>query len=142
MDRLRRVFQLTRRERFILAQAWGLFLLVDLALRMLPFKYLRALCQERSLRTPAAAASERVSVARLAWLVDVAGRYAPARATCLEKALVLSWLLGRRGVATALRIGVARRNGSLVAHAWLEREGQVIPALPEGDGYYQLFPVR
>ncbi|MEE9124533.1 MAG: lasso peptide biosynthesis B2 protein, partial [candidate division NC10 bacterium] len=57
-----------------------------------------------------------------------------------------AWLLRRRGVATSLRIGVARQEGKFTAHSWLETgEGEVFglsetdkytplsnPALPEG----------
>jgi hypothetical protein len=77
-------------------------------------------------------------VPRLVRLVEVAGRYAPVEATCLKKALVLAWLLGRRGIATALRIGVARREEELMAHAWLEPERQTVLGLPRGDRYEPL----
>lgn len=112
----------------ILAQAWGLFLLADLGLRILPFKHLLAVCQKRSLELGGVVAPvPSPSLARVAWLVEVAGRYAPVNGTCLKRALVLSWILGRRGIATTLRIGVARRGGdSLTAHAWLERGGEAL----------------
>ena len=139
IERLQRIFRLSPSEWVILAQAWGFVLLVDLALRILPFKRLPALFQRRSLKTRAHGASAQPSVVpRLVRLVEVAGRYAPVEATCLKKALVLSWLLGRRGIATALRIGVARREGELMAHAWLEPERQVVLGLPGGDGYEPL----
>ncbi len=79
------------------------------------------------------------SLARAFWLVEVAGRYSPVNATCLKKAIVLSWLLRKRGMVTTLRIGVARRDGTLIAHAWLEQGGQVILGHPECDGYERLF---
>lgn len=80
-----------------------------------------------------------LSLERVAWLVEVAGRYSPVSATCLEKAIVLSWLLGRRGLATTLRIGVARREGALAAHAWLEHAGEVILGHPGDDEYASVF---
>ncbi len=87
-----------------------------------------------------------VDTQRMAWLVDVADRYAPGKSSCLRKAAALAWLLRRRGVATSLRIGVARQEGKFTAHSWLETgEGEVFglsetdkytplsnPALPEG----------
>jgi hypothetical protein len=55
-----------------------------------------------------------------------AARFVPG-ARCLARALAGQALLSRRGVATDLRIGVTRREEKgLVAHAWLEREEQVI----------------
>lgn len=125
-ERLRKVFRLPAAERAVLAQAWGLFLVVDLALRVLSFKRLLALRARLCRAERPNPAARPPSMARLAWLVEVAGRYVPVNATCLKKALVLSWLLGRRGIATVLRIGVARQGNGLVAHAWLDCDGQPV----------------
>ncbi len=87
-----------------------------------------------------------VNLQRMAWLVDVADRYAPGRSSCLRQTAALAWLLRRRGVVTNMRIGVAREGNKLTAHSWLEsRDGQIFglsdpdqytplsnPALPEG----------
>ncbi len=143
IERLQRVSRLPRDERALLAQAWGLFLLADLALRILPLPRLLAFSDRLIRRPMARPPSPPVPPpARLASLVEVAGRYAPLRATCLKKSLVLSWLLGRRGIATRLHIGVARREGRIEAHAWLERDGQAIPGLPGPDGYEPLVSTR
>ena len=127
MRRVHKVFQLSPGERVVLVQAWGLFLLVELALRILPFTRLLSLSRTVFLKQKSEPASGLVpSVSRLAWLVEVAGRYTPVRATCLKKALVLSWLLARRGTRTEVQIGVTRHEGRLEAHAWLDYDGQVI----------------
>ncbi|MGH2400062.1 MAG: lasso peptide biosynthesis B2 protein, partial [bacterium] len=120
IDRLRRFLQLPRRERFILLAAWGLLVLLEPALHLIPFPRLLTFAQRVSTRR--ATAPLEPSVARLAWLVERAARYTPGEATCLKQTLVLSSILGRRGVATAFRIGVARPDGVLSAHAWLEYE--------------------
>lgn len=140
IERLQRVFRLPPRERLILVQAWGLFLLAEVGLRALPFKHLltlsRKVCVKR-LGEPALARPP--SVPRLVWLVDVAGRYAPVNVTCLNRALVLSWLLGRRGIAATFRIGVARDEGGRVhAHAWVDCDGQVILGNEESERYEPL----
>ncbi len=112
---------------------------MGLVLRVLSFKRLLAFMERmpRRRRDGPGRAGEP-SLPRLTWLVEVAGRHAPVEPTCLKTALVLFWLLQRRGIATTLRIGVARRDGALVAHAWLERQGQVIAGLPGGEGYAPL----
>ncbi len=139
IERLQGVSRLPRCERALLAQAWGLFFLADLALRILPLPRLLALSDRLVWRPMAGPPSPPVPPpARLAWLVEVAGRYAPLCATCLQKALVLGWLLRRRGIATTLRIGVSRSHGRFEAHAWLEREGEAIPGLPGSDGHAPL----
>lgn len=136
-----RFLRLSRTERAVLVQAWVLFVVAEFALRCLPFGRLSRLG-----RAPAANADDRTravtpAVARLVWLVEVASRYTVVDPTCLKKALVLSWLLGRRGIATTLRIGVARRDGRLAAHAWLECAGEVILGFPGGEGYERFLAV-
>jgi hypothetical protein len=118
-----------------------LFFVVGLGLKILPFKHLLALCQEWPLRSRDVAPVPSPSLTRVVWLVEVAGRYTPVNGTCLKKALVLSWILGRRGIATTLRIGVARHEGtSLTAHAWLERGGEVLLGQAEVTCHEPLLP--
>lgn len=142
MARLHKFFRLPPRERLVLVQAWALLLLVGLALRVLPFRRLCALCDQAGRKRPEKSSEPVPSVSRLAWLVEVAGRFTPVTAMCLKKALVLSWLLGRRGMASTLQIGVARHGGVITAHAWLERQGQVLFGLPECEGHRPLAPIR
>ncbi len=140
IERLRKVFRLSPDERLILARAWGLFLLMDLALRILPLSRVVAISQKGPPKRRAPAGTS--SVSRLARLVELAGRYAPVKATCLKIALVGSWILARKGIPTSLKIGVARQGGRLRAHAWLEREGEIVLGLPGCDGHEPLLPAR
>ena len=110
-------------------------------MRILPFTRLLTLSDKVFLKRKGGPAVASVpSAAHLAWLVEVAGRYTPVTATCLKKALVLSWLLGRRGTRTELRIGVARHEGRLKAHAWLDYDGRVILGHQEHEQYETLLP--
>lgn len=141
IERLRKVLGLPPAERAILGQAWALFLLVELALRILPFKHLLALSHRMGplgRREPIF----ELPVTRVVWLVEVASQHAPVNATCLKKALVLSWLLGRRGIPRELRIGVTRDNGSLKAHAWLLSDGQTILGHEEIERHEPLLRAR
>lgn len=60
--------------------------------------------------------------------ISIAGRRSLWRCSCLRQALLLQWLLRRRGIETALRIGVQRDDGghALSAHAWVERDGVIL----------------
>ncbi len=139
--RVHKVFQLSPGERAVLVQAWGLFLLVELALRVLPFTRLLILSDKVFLNRKNKPVLALVpSVSRLAWLVEIASRYTPVTATCLKKALVLSWLLARRGTQTEVRIGVAHHEGRLKAHAWLAYDGQVVLGHQELARYETLLP--
>lgn len=140
MNRLRKLVRLPRAERRVLVQAWALFLVADLGLRCLPFKYFSALLRKMPLGGGEERADFRpLSMARLERLVEIAGRYAPVEATCLKRALVLSWLLRRRGITTTLQIGVVRQGEALAAHAWLEVEGRPILGVSDDERYERLF---
>ncbi|WP_158564002.1 lasso peptide biosynthesis B2 protein [Jiangella anatolica] len=55
--------------------------------------------------------------------------------TCLRRALVSGHLLRRR--KPALRVGVAKVDGRIQAHAWLEIDGVSLD--PEGSATYRTF---
>ena len=113
----------------MLAHAWWGLLAVDVALRIVSVTRLlpRAdAAPPRHLPLPAA---------RVAELLDIARRYSPVGASCLKEALVLARLLHAEGVAATVRIGVARRDAALDAHAWVEHPGQE-PGGPRDAGAY------
>ena len=107
----------------------------DLAFRLISSKACLALFERK-------AASDRkqngVNPQRMAWFVKVADRYAPGKSSCLRQTAALAWLLRRRGIATNLRIGVARQEGKFTAHSWLESgEGELF-GLSDTDKYAPL----
>ncbi|TAJ26291.1 MAG: lasso peptide biosynthesis B2 protein [Nitrospirae bacterium] len=140
MRRFRKVLQLSPSDWYILGQAWFLFLFVELGLHILPFKSLLKVHRaDRLKKRQPSSQTQAFSVPRLAWLVNIAGRYSFIKATCLKQALVLSWLLERRGFSTLLRIGVSRHAGALKAHAWLEQDGRIILGLHVHEHFEPLF---
>ena len=122
-------------EVWFLVEAAATVVGFDLAFRLFSSKTCLALFGRK-------AASDRkqkgVDPQRMAWLVDVADRYAPGKSSCLRQAAALAWLLRRRGVATSLRIGVAREEGRLMAHSWLESGDGELIGLSETDKYASL----
>jgi hypothetical protein len=56
-------------------------------------------------------------------MVLAAARHCPMRATCLERALCLWWLLARQGIVAQFRIGVKKEGEKFTAHAWVEYNG-------------------
>jgi transglutaminase superfamily protein len=122
-----KLLRLPSQERWFLVQAWLLLQVVTLALRIVSFPTILTPCQRVRERPLYGDEADRaISPDRAAWLVEVASRYGPVRTLCLQEALVLSWLMGRRGVTTTFRIGVARQGDMFTAHAWLEQDGRVI----------------
>jgi hypothetical protein len=81
---------------------------------------------------------------RIARMVHTAARYGLVRPTCLEKSLALWWFLGRRGIASSLRIGTRKNAGKLEAHAWIECGGSTLnetgEALPDYAPFDSVLP--
>ncbi len=68
-----------------------------------------------------------------------AARVAPGD-TCLAQALVLWWLLRRRGLESGLRLGVRKHADQLAAHAWIEFRGINLGPRPDASLPYAPFP--
>lgn len=69
------------------------------------------------------------AVFKIVWAVSAAARRVP-KATCLTQALATQIMLGRRGHRTTLQLGIMKSEaGKMDAHAWLERDGQVVIGL-------------
>lgn len=59
-------------------------------------------------------------VREVGWAVRAAAPRTPWKSACLAQALAGKWMLGRRGVDSTIRLGVAKdADGNLQAHAWL-----------------------
>lgn len=70
----------------------------------------------------------------------MASRHVPGGRHCLTKAMVARALLEAAAYPVELRAGVRRRpDGSLIGHAWLEREGQVVMDAGEDPASFKPF---
>ena len=77
---------------------------------------------------------------RAAWAARAVGRRFLPERPCLTQALVLQYLLLRRGDDEAeLHIGVAKNEDGLQAHAWVERNGQVLIGGADSPQEYERF---
>jgi hypothetical protein len=120
-------------------QAWVLLPPIALALRVFGLRGLWAALDggARGMAGSGGEGAQDLGRARsTARLVQHAARFSPFRATCLTRSLVLWWLLGRQGIASDLRIGVAKEAARFQAHAWVEHLGVV---LNEDDDVVQRF---
>ncbi len=82
--------------------------------------------------------AQRLGALRLGRAVSRTVRLLPTDSRCLVRSLVLTRLLGRRGVPSSLVIGVMSEP-QFAAHAWVEHAGA--PVLPPGTGYERLVEV-
>ena len=75
------------------------------------------------------------------WAVDAVARRVLPKRPCLTQALVARKLLRRHGVETTLQLGAARDGkAGFKAHAWLERNGEVVIGRTRTDTYVPFEP--
>jgi hypothetical protein len=121
-------------DRWILLQAWSLLLIVDLALRLLPFRWVQGWAAQEggvSQRGHGETATRRLEI-----ILRIAANHHLYPMKCLRCSLVLQRLLSRRGTPTTLRFGVRQGAGELNAHAWLECDGRPVGEQPGVDAHY------
>ena len=77
---------------------------------------------------------------RAAWAAHAVGQRLLPERPCLTQALVLQYLLLRRGDdAAELHIGVTKKDKTLQAHAWVERNGRVLIGGTDSPEKYERF---
>lgn len=137
---LRTFYSLSASERWVLAQAALLLVLVRIGLSLLPFRVVRRLLGFAAVRTRPSWENAGLLVDEVVRAVEMAGRHVPAVcSTCLTQALVAQLLLSRRGLEALLRIGVVKtEHGKIEAHAWVESGGRVVIGGHELERYNTL----
>ena len=127
--------KLDRSEKRLFLHAWLLLLRVDLALRRQPFEKVR-----RGLGRGLEGEGAVEQPHKLAWdtwrVVSAAAHHHLYEMTCLRRALVLQRLLAEQGLGVGMYIGVRKEAGKVLAHAWIEVEGE---AVGEARGVAQEF---
>lgn len=62
------------------------------------------------------------------------------KASCLERSLLLWWLLRWQRIRGELRVGVTKDKTGMLAHAWVEFEGDVVNDRPDIAEEYLTYP--
>lgn len=101
------------------AKASALIAVSAAALHTVGFQRTMAFIERLERRRPQSAGACARAVRR-------ARRYGPFFGTCLTQSLALIWMLRRAGHEGRLRIGVKTDGGRLLAHAWVELNGETI----------------
>jgi hypothetical protein len=115
-----RTLRLTR----LAIEAWAALCLFDVA-RVRGFHALH-----RAIRNCRTRARRRgTSAADVIWAVDEACVWYVKRAACLQRSMVGTRLLRRRGIAAELVVGY--RPVPFESHAWIEVDGEVVNDLPQ-----------
>jgi hypothetical protein len=129
-NRLRQLAELSLLQWWIILVAIFMLPMIALSLRFSGFKQTK---NRMSLLIPASidgisAGEDNLSRAQLiSRAVVIAGNHGVYRANCLKQALLLWWLLARRGILSELKLGTQKiPQDTFSAHAWVEYRGNVL----------------
>lgn len=127
MQRLRKFWRLSTGDRWFLAEAALLTAVARMAILTLPFRWIAPWLGRHAESTSEASAAVDGQVRhRVGWAVQAASRHLPWQSKCLVQAIAARLMLGRRGVAGTIYLGLARDpDGQMKAHAWL-RSGDLV----------------
>ncbi len=124
---LKKLWRHPWRNWWMLARAMALTVVVRAGLSIWPLGRLTRSLRRTALRLSCQGESTPLYRRRAAWAAHAVGRRFLPERPCLTQALVLQYLLLRRGDDDAdLHIGVAKNEDGFQAHAWVERNGQVL----------------
>jgi len=138
-EKLRRFSALNGEARWLFLRAVVALPTISRSLRRRGFQATRNRLTRR-LSSPATPPSpESARIETTVRMVRAAARHGISRASCLEESLTLWWLLARQGIASDLRIGVRKEQGSFEAHAWVERDGVALNEPEARHTHYAAF---
>lgn len=116
----------------LLVVTWGLLRVVRLRRTLMMVRLL-------ALWKAAVSTNTDLRVARaLAARVRTAGALVPLPVRCLEQAVVVYWLLQRRGLRAEFRLGA--RLAPFGAHAWVEHDGTPLVVNAHELHHFAVFP--
>jgi hypothetical protein len=119
-------------NRILLVLTFILLTAIRLGLWLLPFQNLFKMVTSISEGFLNSKAANQVRLNQITWAVNVSTRYMPGGAKCLARALTTQILMKWCGFEPKLRIGVAKNETGLDAHAWIEYQGRIaIGNLPD-----------
>jgi len=143
VKKLRKLLRLNPTERWTLAQAMILLPLTALALRLTGLRRTQRIFS--SFITSVSVWKRERSEAnltqahRISHLVSLAVNHGVYQANCLQRSLVLWWLLRSRGIESELHFGTRKNAGRFEAHAWVEIDDIVLNDSSDVRQRYQPF---
>jgi len=122
-------------RRVYLREAALMLVAAKFAVRLIPPARLFAWANRPPRRSRRFAADEASWVS---WAVEYLGARPWMNALCLPRALAAHAMLRRRGIASRLCLGVARQDGTVAAHVWVEIGNEKIVGGAEAGRFTRL----
>jgi len=143
MEAWHRFWSLRADSRRLILEAAAALAATWVGLRVLGFRRWKSIfawfASRRVGRARAAESAALGAAGAIARLADGAARHLFFRTNCLERSLVLCWLLERRGIGSQLRLGGRKEGGRFEAHAWVEVGGSVVNDVHEPHLHFAPF---
>jgi len=127
--------KLPTRRRLYLREAFVMFALARLAVRLIPPARIFAWIDRPLRRTSRFSGDE---VGWINWAVDTIVAKSPRGDRCLPRALAAHAMLRRRGITSRLCLAVAREQQELAGHAWVEVDDHTIIGDTGGDRFTRI----
>jgi len=122
MNKIRRFFQISLKDKFLLIKTY--FLLWTVRLMLWVFKIQRIINFAEKIGS--STNNKSISIKRIVCAVNSTSPYVP-RASCLTRSLVAKILFMQYGYKSEIKIGVAKDDdGELNAHAWVEVNNKTV----------------
>lgn len=135
MRRALRFLRLPKGEQQLAVEAALTLTLVCTLLKTLPFRQVLRVLGLRHHGTAVMGTMDAATAQAVGRAVARASRALPFPAVCLPQAAAAAVMLRRRGLAVEVRFGVAKRAGTVEAHAW-SRCGDVLVSGGAGHAAY------
>lgn len=137
MSSLRRFIVSNSREKKMIL--WTIFWLFYFRLRnmILPYRLIKRSTSEEIVDEPSIETVNKPIIDEVSRTVERCQRFVPG-ATCLTQALATKAVLKRYGQNSTIRIGVAKSETSIDAHAWVEVNGQIILGRQPNNARYAM----
>jgi hypothetical protein len=143
LDKWRRFRKRPADERGLILCAMIFLPIIEIGLRVLGFRQCKEKIENLLVSDPRSQASQSdipfetaAKITRAVRSVELHGLGTP---NCLERSMVLWWLLRRAGIAGELHIGGRKSGPRFEAHAWVELEGKVLNDSADVHTHYARF---
>jgi hypothetical protein len=139
-SKLKTLLQMPQGDRQLIAFTFLLLIGIRIGLWLLPFQTLLQRLNQVSRKAAQFPSPSPLSIASIQWSVNTISRYFAPGSRCLARALTVKVLLDWQNQPNDLRIGVAKGEAGLEAHAWVEVQGQIVIGYLSDLTRYTLLP--